>query len=126
MAKQFLYRGKTLGELKLMSPQEFVKIVPSKERRKLKRGLSHAEKKLISKIRPGGKPPRTHRRELVITPELVGSTVLVYMGKGFQRVDILPEMLGHRLGEYAPTRTKVKHSAPSMGATRNSKFVALK
>ncbi|MEM5882920.1 MAG: ribosomal protein S19 family protein, partial [Candidatus Aenigmatarchaeota archaeon] len=39
---------------------------------------------------------------------------------------ITPEMIGHRLGEFAPTCKRVKHSAPGVGATRGSKHVAIK
>ena len=126
MAKEFRYRGKTLEELQKMSQQEFAKMITSKERRKLKRGQSHSEKKLMSKIDRQGKPPRTHRRDMVITPQMVGKTILVYTGKEFSHVNILPDMIGHRLGEFALTRSKVKHSSPGMGATRSSKFVSLK
>jgi len=126
MPKEFRYRGKTLQELQSMSTQEFAKLVSSKERRKIKRGFGHSEKKLLNKLNTSGKPPRTHRKDMLVTPQMVGKAIKVYTGKEFRHVEILPEMIGHRLGEFAPTRTKVKHSAPGMGATRSSKFVALK
>lgn len=126
MAKEFRYRGKSLEELKAMPMQDFSKLVTSRERRNLKRGATLEEKKLLSKLIPGRKPPRTHRKDMVVIPKMVGFTILVYTGKEYRHVDILPEMVGHRLGEFAETRTKVKHSAPGMGATRSSKFVSLK
>ena len=126
MAKEFKYRGMTMEELKALSLQEFMKLVPSRERRKLKRGFKHPEKKLLAKAGRPGKPPRTHRRDMVVTPQIIGKTILVYNGKEFQHVEIVPEMIGHRLGEFSQTRSKVKHSSPGMGATRSSKFVSLK
>ena len=44
----------------------------------------------------------------------------------FVEVKITPEMLGHYFGEYAPTRQRVQHGDPGMGATRSSMFVPLK
>jgi ribosomal protein uS19 len=73
-------------------------------------------------------------RDMVIVPEIVGAKIGVYIGgatKGqeggkWANVTIAPEMLGHRLGEFAHTTKRVKHSAPGIGATRGSKFIATK
>jgi len=40
--------------------------------------------------------------------------------------EIMPEMIGHRFGEYSPTRNRVSHGSAGVGATRSSKFVPLK
>jgi ribosomal protein S19 len=48
------------------------------------------------------------------------SLISGYNGKTFLPVDIIAEMLGHRLGEFSPTRTKVKHGSAGVGATRSS------
>ncbi len=56
----------------------------------------------------------------------VGIKIGVYSGKEYVPLEIKPEMLGHRLGEFVMTRKQVKHSAPGFGATRSSKFVPLK
>ena len=72
------------------------------------------------------RPVRTHCRDFIILPELIGAIVQIYNGREFLRVNLLPEMLGHYLGEYAPTCKQVKHSAPGIGATRGSQFVPLK
>ena len=50
----------------------------------------------------------------------------IHNGRDFVRVDIIPEMIGHALGEFAPTRRSVTHTGPGVGATRSSKHVALK
>ena len=47
-------------------------------------------------------------------------------GQSFVPVEIKPEMIGHYLGEFAPTRRSVAHSGPGVGATRSSKHVPLK
>jgi len=126
MAK-FEFRGKTLEEIRGMSIEEFMKIINSRERRALKRGFTEKEKILLEKIRKN--PDKFHRtrcREMVIVPQMIGAKMGVHNGKEYATVEIRPEMLGHRLGEFALTRKPVKHSAPGFGATRSSKFVPLK
>ncbi|HEX55234.1 MAG: 30S ribosomal protein S19 [Candidatus Altiarchaeales archaeon] len=131
----FKYKGYTLDELKKMSMDELVNIMPSDIRRKLKRGFTEHEKKLLikvkktlSKINEGKsvKPIRTHCRDMPILPIMLGLEFEVYNGKEFKRVKILPEMIGHRLGEFSMTRQIVKHGAPGVGATRSSLFVPIK
>jgi len=56
----------------------------------------------------------------------VGYKFGVYNGKDWVVVEIKPEMIGHRLGEFALTRKRPKHSAPGFGATRSSSHVPLK
>lgn len=129
MAVKFKYQGKTFDELKKMSLEEFIEIVPARERRTLKRGLSKKHKQLHEKIKKNKqqeKKTRTHLRDMIIFPDMVGSTVMVYNGKEYKRIDIIPEMIGHRLGEFSQTRGRIKHSSPGFGATRSSKFVPLK
>ncbi len=129
MARVFTYRGYTLEELQKMSLEEFAKIVKARIRRKLFRGFTEAEKKLLQRIRKyrgKNKFIKTHCRDMVILPEMVGLTIGVHNGKEFVPVKITPEMIGHRLGEFALTRKQVKHSAPGIGATRSSKFVSVK
>jgi small subunit ribosomal protein S19 len=126
---KFTYRGYTLEELQRMSLEEFAKLLPARERRSLLRGFTEQEKKLLQKIRKykgTNKFIRTHCRDMIILPEMVGMTIGVHNGKEFIPVTIKPEMIGHRLGEFALTRKQVKHSAPGVGATRSSKFVPLK
>ncbi|CAD6491814.1 MAG: 30S ribosomal protein S19 [Candidatus Argoarchaeum ethanivorans] len=122
---EFTYRGKTIEELKKLSIEEFAELVNSRTRRSLKRGLSTDEKKLLEKIR-GDKTVRTHLRQMIILPEMVNKKVMVHSGKEFKSFEILPEMLGHCFGEYAPTRRLVKHGSAGVGATKSSKFVPLK
>ncbi|MFH8080641.1 MAG: 30S ribosomal protein S19 [Candidatus Aenigmatarchaeota archaeon] len=127
MARQFLYKGKTLEELQRMSIEEFARLTTSRIKRTLKRGLSERQKKLLENLRKyPEKFHRTHERDMVILPEMVGKRVGVHNGKEFVPVIITEQMIGHRLGEFALTRQRVKHSAPGVGATRASKHVPLK
>lgn len=124
--KEFVYRGKRIEELKVMSNEEFTGLLPSRARRTLKRGYGKPTKKFIDKLFKSVKPTRTHDRNVIVLPRMVGATIAVYNGKEFVRLDLEPTMIGFRLGELVPTRGRVKHSSPGMGATRSSKFVALK
>jgi small subunit ribosomal protein S19 len=134
MPKKFTYRGYTLEELQKLSLEEFAKLLPSKQRRSLIRlfikGTSPKHKKLLEKIRKAkegkDKVIRTHLRDMVILPEMVGMKFGVHNGKEFVVVEIVPEMIGHRLGEFSQTRKKVVHGAPGIGATRSSLYVPLK
>jgi len=131
MVKEFKFKGKTLEEIKQMPLSEFAKLIPSRERRKLSRGFTDAEKRLLLKVREFKEGKRkknikTHCRDIIVIPEMVDLMIYVHSGKVFMPVQILPEMLGHRLGEYVPTRQKVSHSAPGIGATRSSAFASVK
>ncbi len=127
MAKEFKYRGLSLEELKKLSLEEFTKLIKSKARRSLKRGLTEQQKKLLENIRKNpDKFHKTHVRDMVILPEMVGAKIGVYNGKEWVNVIITPEMVGHRLGEFSIPIKKVKHSAPGIGASRGSKHIASK
>ena len=126
MAK-FDFRGKTLEEIQNMSLEDFSLLLKSRQRRSLKRGLSDNQKKLLENIRKNpGKYHKIKGREMLILPEMIGTKIGVYSGKEYVALEIKPEMLGHRIGEFVLTRKKVSHSAPGFGATRSSKFVPLK
>jgi len=123
--KEFKYRGKELEELIKMPLDELAKLFPARQRRKLKRGLKEHEEKLLRKLRKKGYA-RTHLRDMIVLPEMVGKVVEVHNGRYFERVEIKPEMIGHYLGEFTQTRKFIKHSGPGVGATRSSKYVPLK
>jgi len=129
--REFRYRGYTLEELLNMPLDKVAELFPARQRRSLKRGFSPEQKKLLRKIRLAKKgkykkPIRTHCRDMVVLPEMVGITIHVHNGKEFVPVEIKPEMIGHYLGEFALTRKRVQHGSPGVGATRSSMFVAIK
>lgn len=126
MVKIFTFKGKTVEELQKMPLDEFAKLIPSRRRRSLRRGLTPQQKKLLERLRKKQKAVKTHVRDMVIIPEMIGKRILVYMGKDWVTVDITGEMLGHVLGEFSMTRHRVQHSAPGVGATKSSKFLPLK
>ncbi len=128
--KKFTYVGYDLNELKNMPYDRLYEILPARARRTLKRGMTQRQKKLIEKIKrvKSGENIRikTHARDMIILPEMVGLVIEVHNGREFVRVKIQPEMIGHYLGEFALTRKKVTHGSPGMGATRSSLYIPLK
>ena len=121
MPKEFSYKGKSIEELKSLDLREFAKFVTARKKRSLLRQIEKNEKKLSK-----NKPIRTHERELIIVPKMIGWQIDIYNGKEFTPIKITEEMLSHRLGEFALTRKKVEHSAPGIGATRSSSFLSVK
>ncbi|MCL5009435.1 MAG: 30S ribosomal protein S19 [Candidatus Parvarchaeota archaeon] len=126
---EYLFRGKTVEQLKEMPREELLKISNADIRRIFKRGFSEQEKtflKNLEKRKASKKPIKTHIREMPILPEFVGLTIHVHNGKEFVPVEIKPNMIFHRLGEYALTTKQVKHGSPGLRATRSSGFVPIK
>lgn len=132
--RQFRYRGYTLEELKKMSMDQFIQLLKARARRSLKRGLAQRQKKLLERLRRAYRAKkrgkdivvRTHVRDMIIFPELVGLSVGIYNGHSFEVVEIKPEMIGKYLGEFSMTRRRVQHGSPGIGATKGSKYVPLK
>ena len=113
--------------LKKLSLEEFLKLVKARARRSLKRGFTEQQKKLLEKIRKNpNKFHKTHVRDLVILPEMVGIKIGVYNGKEWVPITITPQMIGHRIGEFSIPIKKVEHSAPGIGASRGTKHIAAK
>lgn len=128
MVKEFFYRGLKLEELKALTFEQFAKLLPSRERRSLLRQTEGINKFLIkcNKKHKAGKAIRTHSRSLVIVPQMIDLKIYVYSGKEFMAVTIVPDMMGHRLGEFVLTRKRGEHGSPGIGATRSSAFLSVK
>lgn len=126
--KEFLYRGKTLSELQAMPMAELLPLLPSRTRRLYTRGVKPEELKFLEKVAEAkpGEVVRTHYRHMGILPRFVGKIIQVHNGKEFLNVTVQPEMIGHRLGEFAITTKACVHSGVGVGATRGSKHVPLK
>ncbi len=123
---EFTFRGKSLEDLKKLNIDEFALLVPARQRRTIQRGLSEGHKKLLHKVKIKDPNIRTHLRDMIILPEMIGLKIAIHNGKEFTPVEIMPEMLGHYFGEFVMTRKKVSHGAAGIGATRSSKFIPLK
>jgi len=134
MPKEFSYRGHSFESISAMSMDEFINMLPSRQRRSLQRGLTPEQRTLLEKLRTAkeGKKTakeggiKTHVRDLIILPEMVGAKISVHNGKEFVAMEIRPEMIGHYLGEFAITNKPVRHGTPGIGASRSSMYVPLK
>lgn len=133
--KKFSYRGVDLEQLLDKNIKELMELFPARQRRRLSRGIKRKPMALMAKLQKAKKeaPPlekpevvKTHLRDMIILPEMVGSVVGVYNGKTFNQVEIKPEMIGHYLGEFSVTYKPVKHGRPGIGATHSSRFIPLK
>ncbi len=119
--KDKLYRGINIEDLKELDIREFAKFVKSRPRRTLLRNydvisqfIQRCEMKMSK-----NRPIKTHDRAMIIVPGLLGKTIGVYNGKEYVKVEIVSEMLGHRLGEFSPTRKIAKHTSMGVGATKS-------
>ena len=131
MPKEFRYRGKSLEELNSMSTEALLELLPSRARRSLNRGVSEEKRKLLEDARAMREGKRegeikTHARDMIILPTMVGLTIAVHNGREFVPLVVKPEMIGRYLGEYVITNKKVVHGTPGIGASRSSLYVPLK
>ncbi len=116
--KEFKFKGKTIEELKTLSMSEFSELLPSRQRRSIKRGLSDDKKKLLQKIEKKNNV-KTHLRSTIILPFMVGKTIQVHNGKGFQSILVVDDMVGHLFGEFSLTRKRAVHT--NIGVTNKPK-----
>src|SRR4030067_143484 len=124
MPKDFSYRGHTLDSLLGMSMDEFITLLPSRQRRSLQRGLTPEQRILLEKMRAvreaQKKDPavniKTHVRDLIILPEMGGKKTKIQKGKNLGEENPKPDMIGHYLGESAITKKPVRHGTPGIGA----------
>ncbi len=80
--------------------------------RSLKKGpyINHRLLKRVKELKPGDKTVlKTWDRACAITPEMVGFTIAVHNGKKHVPILITENMVGHKLGEFAPTRKFISH-----------------
>ncbi len=124
--KDFTFKGKTVEELKKLSLTELAQLLPSRQRRTIKRGFTEQQKILLEKVRSNEKNIETHCRDIIVLPEMIGLKIKTHQGREFVPIIIEPEMVGHRLGEFVLTRKRVAHSAPGIGATRSSASMSVK
>ena len=117
-----------MEEMKNLDVREFAKYLKSRQRRTILRQFQKTEKFISrAKIKVSkNKPIKTHHRDLIVVPEMVDMKINIYNGRNFVPVIIVKEMLGHRFGEFSPTRTRVKHGKSGVGATKGTKHKAKK
>ena len=126
--KEFTYKGMSMEELKKLDVREFAKYLRSRQRRTVLRQFQKIED-FINRSREKQKKDkkiRTHQRDLVIVPQMVEMRISIYNGNTFVPIEVTGEMLGHKFGEFAPTRNRVKHSSAGVGATKGTRSKAKK
>jgi small subunit ribosomal protein S19 len=135
MVREFKFKGYTPEQLQSMSVETVLPLLNARQRRSLSKRvgtyMNDEKRQLREKIKRAreGKLKgqlRTHIRDMIILPDMIGLTINVHNGKEFAAVAIKPEMVGHYLGEYAITNKRVQHGAPGVGASRSSLYVPLK
>ncbi|UKJ89339.1 40S ribosomal protein S15 [Theileria orientalis] len=133
--RTFKYRGYELEKLMELPIEQLIELLPARQRRKFSRGVKRQSVTLLNKLRAAKKdvpygqkpePVKTHLRDMIIIPEMIGSIVGVYNGKQYINVEIKPEMVGYYLGEFSITYKPVRHGKPGIGATHSSRFIPLK
>uniref|UniRef100_A0A7S3JP10 40S ribosomal protein S15 n=1 Tax=Euplotes harpa TaxID=151035 RepID=A0A7S3JP10_9SPIT len=131
--KKSMYRGVELHDLLEMKLHNVVKLLRSRQRRRFSRGMQKKYDTLLKKLKKAkadaqqGERPKgvkTHLRNAIVLPEMVGSIVEVYRGNEFVPVEVKTEMIGHYLGEFSITYKPVTHGKLGVGATRSSKFTS--
>ena len=133
--RKFTFRGLELERLLDLSHEELLSFVTARARRRLQRGLKRKPMALIKKLRkvkaaagPLDRPVpvKTHLRNMIIVPEMIGSQVAIYNGKVFNLVFIEAGMVGYYLGEFSISYRPVRHGRPGIGSTNSSRFIPLK
>lgn len=135
MVQEFKFKGYSGEQIQKLSIETLMPLLNSRQRQSLDKRLStymNDEKRKFRedlKLARDGKLKgqlKTHLRDMIILPDMIGLTVLVHNGKEFVSYVIKPEMVGHYLGEYAITNKRVQHGAPGVGSSRSSLYVPLK
>jgi len=135
LVREFKFKGHSPEQLQTLSIENLLPLLNARQRRSLDKRvgkyMNDEKRKLREKVKLAleGKLKgqlKTHIRDMIILPDMVGLTLYVHNGKEFSVVSIRPEMIGHYLGEYAITNKRVQHGAPGVGASRSSLYVPLK
>ena len=134
--RRYTYRGIDLDDLVKMDKEEFLHLLGSRQRRRLlQREVPHKYIRFYKKCEaakeaaPFGEKPKlikTHLRNAIILPEIVGANVGIYNGKTFVPVEIRADMIGYFLGEFSMTYKPIRHGKAGVGASKGSKATALK
>ncbi|MDR4510974.1 MAG: 30S ribosomal protein S19 [Nitrososphaeraceae archaeon] len=135
MVREFKFRGYNKEQLKSLSIESILPLFNARQRRSLNKRvgkyMNDQKRKLREEIKLAreGKLEsklKTHVRDMIILPDMIGLLISIHNGKEFYDVTIKPEMVGHYLGEYAITNKRVQHGSPGVGSSRSSLYVPLK
>ena len=135
MVREFKFKGYSSEQLQSLSVESLLPLLNSRQRRSLDKRvgmyMNDQKRKLreeIKLLREGKYKGqlKTHVRDMIILPDMIGLSISVHNGKEFSPVHIRPEMIGHYIGEYAITNKRVQHGSPGVGSSRSSLYVPLK
>jgi small subunit ribosomal protein S19 len=135
LVREFKFKGYAPEQLQALSIEALLPLLNARQRRSLDKRVAHymndEKRKLREEIKLAREGKlngllRTHIRDMIILPDMIGLDINVHNGKDFSSVNIKKEMIGHYLGEYAITNKRVQHGAPGVGASRSSLYVPLK
>mgnify|MGYP003961106567 CR=1 FL=1 len=130
-SKKFTYRGVEMDKLYDLSNAELMDLMCARQRRSFSRGVGKGYATLLNKLKvakkatPHGEKPsavKTHLRNMIIVPQMVGNVVGIYNGKVFLNAEVKPEMIGTYLAEYSFTYKPIRHGRPGVGTTA-SRFI---
>lgn len=138
------FKGLDIAKLEALPPADLLKMLPSRQQRRFRRN-NRPEKteyenrfhrkllNMLTKIRkakkeaPEGEKPavvKTHLRNAIILPEMVGSVIGVHNGKVWGIVDVKPQMIGKYLGEFSITYKPTLHGRPGL-VDKMTRFIPL-
>lgn len=135
LVREFKYKGYLPEQLQALPIESLLPLLNSRQRRSLDKRvgkfMTDEKRKLREEIKQNkeGKSTdeiKTHLRDMIILPDMIGVTIKVHNGKEFVPVSIRAEMVGHYVGEYSITNKRVQHGAPGVGSSRSSLYVPLK
>jgi small subunit ribosomal protein S19 len=135
VVREFKFKGYSPEQLQALPIESLLPLLNSRQRRSLDKRvgkfMTDEKRKLREEIKRSreGKSTneiKTHLRDMIILPDMIGVTVKLHNGKEFGPVGIRPEMVGHYVGEYSITNKRVQHGAPGVGSSRSSLYVPLK
>ena len=135
MVREFKFKGYSPEQLQSLSVESLLPLLNSRQRRSLDKRvgmyMNYQKRKLreeIKLLREGKLKGqlKTHVRDMIILPDMIGLSMSVHNGKEFSPIHIRAEMVGHYVGEYAITNKRVQHGSPGVGSSRSSLYVPLK
>jgi small subunit ribosomal protein S19 len=135
LVREFKFKGYSPEQLQSLSVESLLPLLNSRQRRSLDKRvgmyMNDQKRKLreeIKLLREGKLKGqlKTHVRDMIILPDMIGLSMSVHNGKEFSPIHMRAEMVGHYVGEYAITNKRVQHGSPGVGSSRSSLYVPLK
>lgn len=136
------FKGLTPDQINELTQEQVVELFRARQRRRFTRSIhwfnaeiKHRYIRLYAKCKKSKKntvlgekptPVKTHLRNAIILPEMIGNNVAVYNGKAFNNVEIKFDMIGRYLGEFSLSYKPCRHGKAGVGATKGSAHSSLK